>query len=263
MAFLACASLRQVIMLGVKIVRADAFNWCADLTDMECGKLELVGVRAFYRCKALRSINLPLVEAVEERAFKYCTALTDAKFGNELGRIEECAFLDCPSLGRITIPLKDGILTSDDVFQGCGDLKHLDLVEGSVLNKTAASLQLEEWRVDMNEELSRINQILPTPACSKNDDVEDKTRAIRGWITSVLRKIIHYKTEHQRILDDVMDEDEGVANTLHRALPQDFVRINILPFLELPSHEFELREEEKDGIDEAGVEVEENGTRRQ
>ncbi len=100
----------------------------------------------------------------------------------------------------------------------------------------------------IREEIDSINQILrDASACSKHDDVEEKTPAIRGWITSVLSKIIHYKAKHQRILDDVLDEDKWVATTLYRALPRDLVRNNILPFLELPSLVFEMREEEKDG----------------
>ena len=74
-----------------------------------------------------------------------------------------------------------------------------------------------------------------------------KAEAIRTWIRSVLRKVIHYKAEHQRLLD------EEVANTLQLALPQDIVMNNVLPFLELPSYTFEVGDheegEEQDHLD--------------
>ena len=65
---------------------------------------------------------------------------------------------------------------------------------------------------------------------------------IRAWIRSVLSKIIHYKVEHQRILD-------GAAATLQLVLPQDIVLDSILPFLQLPSHTFDGEEDHVEGED--------------
>ena len=125
--------------------------------------------------------------------------------------------------------MKDGMLTHDIIFIGCDNLKHVDLVEGEQLHDTIASLQLEEWRNDMNEEIDSINQILPTtPAGSGWDDDEgEKARAIRMWIISVLGKIAHYKAQHRSLLYEA-------AASLQVALPQDIVIKNVLPFLELP-----------------------------
>ncbi|KAK1737822.1 leucine-rich repeat domain-containing protein, partial [Skeletonema marinoi] len=148
-AFTACSSLRRVIMPGVEIVERFAFTGCRALTDVECGKLEIIRDGAFSECTSLRSIDLPSANIVEEDAFYYCISLTDVKFGSELERIERMAFDQCPSLERITIPLKDGMLIADDIFTGCDNLKHVDLVEGE-LHETIAALQLEEWRNDMN-----------------------------------------------------------------------------------------------------------------
>eukprot|EP00984_Skeletonema_dohrnii_P012493 scaffold5077_cov162-Skeletonema_dohrnii-CCMP3373.AAC.2 len=181
------------------------------------------------------SINLPSARIVEWKAFSACFGLTDVKFGCKLERIERWAFFGCPSLERIIIPLKDGMITADDIFEGCANLKHVDLVEGA-LHETIAALQLEEWRNDMNEEIDSINQILPTVSAGggyEGDDGE-KAQAIRTWIRSVLRKIVHYQAEHQHLLD------EEVATTLQLALPRDIVMNNVLPFLELPSCTFEV-----------------------
>ena len=73
----------------------------------------------------------------------FLVALTRIKFGDKLESFRERAFLACRSLERITIPLKDGMI-SDNAFQGCGNLKHVDLVEGVILHETIAALLLEE-----------------------------------------------------------------------------------------------------------------------
>ena len=171
------------------------------------------------------------------RAFARCNALSSVKFGSKLERIGQVVFKGCPTLERITIPLKDGTITTDNTFTGCESLNHVDLVEGAELRETIAALHFEEWRNDMNEEINSINHILPnTNAGGWDDDIDgyddgEKAQAIRRWLRSVLGKMIHYKAEHQRILDEA-------ASTLVLALPRDIVRNNVLPFLELPPHRF-------------------------
>ncbi len=115
------------------------------LTDVECGKLEIIGTEAFYRCESLRSINLPSARIVKEAAFVQCSALTDLKFSSKLERLEGMAYWKCKSLERITIPLRDDIITDASSFIRCQNLKHVDLVEGE-LHETIAALQLEVWR---------------------------------------------------------------------------------------------------------------------
>ena len=103
-------------MPGVKVVHWWAFANCRALTDVECDTLEIIGQGAFSVCDSLRSINLPSARIFEDGwVFEGCTALTDVRFGNKLERIEACSFLYCTSLERITIPLKDGIITEDDI----------------------------------------------------------------------------------------------------------------------------------------------------
>eukprot|EP00984_Skeletonema_dohrnii_P000695 scaffold211_cov83-Skeletonema_dohrnii-CCMP3373.AAC.1 len=244
-AFNWCPSLRRVIMPGVEIVEYRAFDWCRALTDVECGKLERIERGAFCRCKSLRSIDLPSAKIVERDAFYCCEALADVKFGSKLDRIGWAAFGYCESLERITIPLKDGLITYDSIFRGCSNLKHVDLVEAE-LHETIAALQFEEWRNDIFEEINAINQILPTVDAGGYYDMEEKAREIRTWIRSVLGKIVRYKAKHQRLLDEA-------ATSLQLALPRDIVMNNVLPFLELPSYTFELENhEEEEGNDGNG-----------
>ena len=236
-AFLWCRSLRRVIMRGVKIVEQEAFWDCSALEELECDKLETVGDSAFCHC-SLKSINLPSARILKKAAFANCKAMTDVKFGSKLEEIEEAAFNHCISLERITIPLKDGLIVEDNTFMSCGNLSHVDLVEGE-LHETIAALHLEEWRNDMNEALGSINQILLNAAAGgysfdEEPDPGGKAQAIRRWIRSVLLKIILYQDEHHRLLSEA-------ATTLEPVLPNnDIVMNNVLPFLELPSHTFEM-----------------------
>ena len=252
-AFWCCPNLRRVIMLGVIEVEHYAFSSCGTLTDLECGNLEIIKQEAFSRCKSLRIISLISARIVEMNAFIECTDLTDVKFGNKLERFESAAFMDCTSLERITIPLKDGIVAYDDILTKCENLQCVGLVEGE-LHETIAALHLDEWRNDMNKEIDSINQILPNAPAgdgwADEDAVEDydafagrKARAIRRWIRSLIRKITRYQEEHDRLLNEA-------ATTLQFALPQDIVTKSVLPLLELPSHTFEVEEEESDSDEE-------------
>ena len=268
-AFCSCYSLMSINLPTARIVEGAAFQYCTALTDVKFGsKLEIIGVDAFTECKSLRSINLSSARIVKGYAFAHCTALTTVKFGSKLERFERyafeetaLAFYNCRSLERITIPLKDGLITEDNIFQGCESLTQVDLVEGE-LHETIAALHLEEWRNDMNEAINSINRILPDASAGYYDeeygeeddeDYGEKARAIRRWIRSILFKIIDYQEEHQRILDEF-------ATTLQLALPNDIVVNNVLFFLELPSHTFEVEgdedEEELDASYSEGEETE-------
>ncbi len=232
-AFSSCRFLRQVIMPGVKIVESMAFYHCKAMTDVECGKLEIIGKEAFNSCKSLRSINLPSARIIELAAFFGCKALMDAKFGSKLERIDGEAFWRCTSLERITIPFKNRLIHHDNAFEWCGNLNRVNLVEGG-LHEIIAALQLEDWRNKMYEEIHSINKILPNVdvrTAYYNNGVGGKAMVIRAWIGSVLRQLVHYKAEHRLLLG------ESFAHIFH--LPRDIVMKNVLPFLELPSNAFE------------------------
>ena len=152
------------------------------------------------------------------------------KLSRQLVRIELGAFNNYQSLERITIPLNDNIFTNNDyLFQGCAQLKHVDLVERAELQETTiAALQFEDWRNDMNEKIDSINQILPnTPSGEWDEELEvwsggRKALVIRGWIRSVLDKISHYKALNE------------VVTALQPLVPPDIAKNHTLPFLKLP-----------------------------
>ena len=171
-AFEICIPLKRLHMPGVRVAEESAFSWCMALADVECGKLEIMKRGSFLGCSSLRIINLPSAKIVEVCTFWHCGALVDVKFGSKLERIEWRAFYACHSLERITIPLKDGMFSYLNTFQGCHNLRQVDLVEGGV-HETIAALQLEEWRNDMNEEIDSINQILPNTSAGYYDEEDD------------------------------------------------------------------------------------------
>ena len=245
-AFNGCPRLRKVVMPGVKIAEGNAFGECEALTDVECDELEEIGYGAFSCCTSLRSVNMPSATSVEAEAFEGCTALTNAKFGSKLEEIEKLAFNKCYSLGRITIPLKDGIITRDNIFTWCKKLRHIDLVEKAVLHETIAALNVEDWRNDMKTVIYSINQIISSkPAGHGYDDAGWKAQAMRRWIRSVLGKIVRYKASHERVLD------EAASSLQFATLPQDLVTNHVFSYLvALPSHSFEGEGEEESSDDD-------------
>ena len=261
-AFYMCPSLRRVIMPGVEVVERAAFNICEALTDVQCGKLEIIRGCAFAGCKSLRSIDLPSIKIVDYRAFTSCHVLTNVKVGDKLESIGWAVFYGCRSLERITLPLKDGMIC-DNLFQGCEKLRHVDLVEGAILQKTTDALLLEEWKKIMYREINSIDQILPTTPAGGTDDVEDegrKGREVKLWIRSVLHKIVHYKTEHHRYLKEatitleltlwrkrlseinVPEGDEEERAKCRVKCGADIVMKNVLPFLELPTYTYKMKD---------------------
>ena len=228
-AFYKCPSLRRIVMPGVKDIEASAFYHCESLTCMECGKLERIGEYAFVGCTSLSSIDLPSIKIVREDAFTGCKNLINANFGKELESIGGMEFYRCTSLERVTIPLKMNLFADDNVFLGCKKLNHVDLVGG--VYETIAALLMEEWKRDMNEEIGTVNRILPNTPSGDWTDVGEKVRTIRTWISSVLHKYNNYKAQHHRYLNEA-------AAILQRALPNDILFKNVLPFVELPSDTF-------------------------
>ena len=131
--------------------------------------------------------------------------LSDVEFGEDLGTIRECAFLECRKLKRIALPLKGGMIERD-AFDNCPELKTVDLVGG--VHNTVASLHLESWRNEMNNEINRINQVLPTLIGSKTEEMQQ-------WMVSVTQQLNHYKNEHHNLLKEATTLLELALWNLH------------------------------------------------
>jgi len=187
-AFGGCTSLRGGIkLLGVRKIEAEAFDSCYALSDVEFGdELETIGINAFEMCRSLRNIKIPSVRTVSKGAFHYCKQLTDVEFGSNLERICDYSFYNCPNLRRIVIPLKDNMFPLDtheeryNQFDRCNKLTTVDLVGAEGIHRTISSFMMQSWRHDINEEIGRINQELP----SNTIVLDNKSDAIRLRILS-------------------------------------------------------------------------------
>jgi hypothetical protein len=195
-AFQSCRRLQRVKMPGIKTIKEYAFSSCKRLTHVEFDKLETVGDGAFMGCTSLKRVKMPKVKVIGRSAFMW-SFVEDAEFGEDLETMGSSA-LRGSKLRRIAIPLKDGMFQFNETFgaytqfHDCPDLTTVDLARR--IHKTVASLHLESWRDEMNEEIQRINQILPGTHPYEKADVT------RQWIQSVIRNIDHYKAEHRAIL---------------------------------------------------------------
>ena len=263
-AFYNCQSLSGTIkLLGVRDIEDEAFDGCIALTGVEFGdRLETIGFAVFWCCCSLRSIKMPSVRNVRNQAFGQCRKLMDVEFGVNLESIGCNLFQNCPHLRRIAIPLKDNLFSLDpdapwyDQFEGCDNLRRVDLVGAEGMHKTISSLLLQSWKDEMSEVIGRINRELPSRADYA------KTDAIRIWIRIVINRMTHYKTEHNSLLKEHMTQlelavwkaklDEKEENSTQRVQAKrakievssmrkekritsgaDIIIKNVLPFLRL------------------------------
>ena len=165
-AFYDCRSLRGINLSCVSEIEEMAFYNCRALTDVEFGdKLETIGQYAFQCCISLTKIKLPTVRFIKANAFKSCKRLTDADLSEDLEKIGSGAFY-CRRLRRISIPLRANMIGYYDDAFNCEDLVSIELVES--VHKTLASFHLESWKIQMMQQINRVNQVLlTTPAGSK------------------------------------------------------------------------------------------------
>ncbi len=199
-AFQGCTSLREIKLSGGRVIEGSVFGYCTALEDVEFGdKLETIGSSAFEGT-SVRNIKLPKVRTIGDNAFYMCEQLTDVELSECLERIATGAFTSCP-LRRIAIPLKANLLRENpanilghDVFWDCDDLSTVHLV--AMIHKTVSSLLLDSWRNEMKDDIDQINQDLT------NTDPEDKTDVIQRWMHRVIRRIEHFKREHNALLKE-------------------------------------------------------------
>lgn len=238
-AFFECTSLSYVDLPGVVEIEEHAFVECTKLPFVRFPNLEVVGPYGFSDCVELEFVDLPSVRIVEEFGFQDCTKLVGAIFGSRLENLQRMVFRGCFSLEYVSLPLKAGVIKCDDTFYQCRNLVSVRLVEEAVLNDTVMCLQLQSWRNTMNSVIGSISPSLSSahpghfiPTGPVSCKAGDKAHTINRWIRSVLRDVNLYKRYHQEFLEEA-------ATSLNLVLPQEIVTTGIIPFLELPPHEFE------------------------
>jgi hypothetical protein len=248
-AFQGCISLRGIKLPGVKEVGYSAFNNCRALTDVEFGdKLDTIRSHAFFGCRSIQKITLPFVQAIGSHVFFGSEQLTDVELP-DIESFAHYALANCPRLQRIAIPLKENMfpllpqIQRCTQFDNCYNLATVDIVGG--IHNTIASLLIESWKDEMNQEIDRINRVLP------NNPSHEKADAIRLWITSVINRMGHYKAEHNTLLKEDMtqlelavwkakldkDEIDAVSLRKERRITSgadiNIIISNVLPFLQI------------------------------
>eukprot|EP00984_Skeletonema_dohrnii_P013358 scaffold5517_cov77-Skeletonema_dohrnii-CCMP3373.AAC.4 len=197
LAFYNCRCLQRISgATGVRLIDEGAFYRCRRLKDVEFGseKLERIGVGAFTRCGSLQGLKLPSVKIVDSHAFQFCINMTDVEFGEGLERMDESALLNCYSLRRVAMPLREDLI-SDNIFKGCTSMASVELV-GEVHN-TISHFSLQVWKDVMKYEINLINQILPAVPADGN-----RTLAVRQWIRRVRTRVEHFTKEHNSSLEE-------------------------------------------------------------
>eukprot|EP00985_Skeletonema_marinoi_P006339 scaffold2740_cov122-Skeletonema_marinoi.AAC.4 len=188
--FCSCQLLRSIDLSGVKIIDDSAFSNCASITDADLPEVERIGVEAFSRSMSLTKISAPSAETIGLGAFLSCECLMSAEFGERLLSIGHLAFLYCPSLRHIAIPLplRRRDMVQGNVFSKCPHLSTVQLV-GKLYN-SVEFITMAIWRNQMRNTINQINLDLPST------HADEKTVEIRRWIEEVQDKIIHFKILH-------------------------------------------------------------------
>ena len=112
-----------------------AFRNCKNLKNIEIGSnVESIGLNAFEGCANLTDITLLNVSDISSEAFKNCINLNNVELGS-VKTIESNAFDGCKSLVSITIPA--GV---SDIYQGvfanCDSLEEIIVDEGNTKYST-------------------------------------------------------------------------------------------------------------------------------
>ena len=218
-AFWGCKSLSRINLKSAVEIEQYAFYKCEDLESVEFGdRLDMIGHSAFDGCTSLKHLKLPSIITIEDYAFGSCKRLIDIELSERLEAFGDSAFCNCERLQRIVVPLKRDLFNFDEFdddsledqlehdndfdqsyknqFERCEQLTTVDIVGQAHTKKIIASLHMESWKTDMNEEINRINQVLP------NTPADEKTAEIRQWMETVLDKMDHYKAEHHRYVKE-------------------------------------------------------------
>ena len=201
-AFSGCKSLRRINLKSAVEIDGWAFCGCENLEMIEFGdRLETIGGKAFHGC-SLAYLKLPSIITIGVCAFDGCKRLTDVELSERLETLGKGAFRNCRRLQRIAVPLKRDLFVYDDTyhkynqFDGCRRLTTVDLVGGTHINETIASLHMEGWKTEMIAEINRINRVLP------NTSRSEKSNEIRQWMALLIDKMDHYKAEHYRYVKE-------------------------------------------------------------
>jgi len=109
-----------VIQGGIKIIGANAFQFCENLVSVTIPEsVEIIERSAFSNCANLTDISLPgKITEIAEDTFSYCGNLRTINIPNGVKKIGRSAFHGCRRLGNIELPTTMEIIESG-AFRAC------------------------------------------------------------------------------------------------------------------------------------------------
>lgn len=119
--FQGCTRLKRVVVNGNASFESYAFDKCVSLETVEVsGSIyKTIGGNAFANCTKLRTFKVKgseFIYSISGLAFFNCINLTNVTITNGCSQIADRAFLNCPSLGSLTIPAKTKVAVSSKPF---------------------------------------------------------------------------------------------------------------------------------------------------
>ena len=121
--FKKASNLQNVILLGTKKIKSNAFNGCTSLLTISLDSgLQKIGNKAFYNCTELKQLDIPnSVTQIGNSAFENCSSLEVIVLPPEITSIGNRMFYNCYMLKEISIPY--GVKTiGRKAFMSCASL---------------------------------------------------------------------------------------------------------------------------------------------
>lgn len=133
-AFEGCKDLTEVNLPGCKSVYTAAFSYCTQLASVAFSECSIVGAAAFYGCSNLRTASLPACKSIGYSAFYGCSLLKDIDLP-EASQIGWSAFTNCSSLSAANIPKVTHL--ESNVFLNCKNLRSINIPLVSSIHSSA------------------------------------------------------------------------------------------------------------------------------
>lgn len=128
-AFLDCCSLQEIDLSSAKLICPSAFCNCNGLRSVKlANNLDTLGNCVFAGCESLVSVELPSTLAfIGNSCFEKCTSLRQVEIPENVTAIGQWCFSGCASLERVVFPKKLYSFYWGSWFNGCHNLKEIDI----------------------------------------------------------------------------------------------------------------------------------------
>lgn len=139
-AFAYAVNITNVNLPSAKTIGSNAFHCCSNLTTLSAPAVSSIGNHAFSGCSRLTTLNFPNATTVGSYAFYSCTNLSSVNVTN-ITNINNGTFASCPAITTLSFP--KAISIGGQVYMGafayCTKLSSLYLMGSSVCSLTGSS----------------------------------------------------------------------------------------------------------------------------